>query len=108
VKKSVSIQVIGNGDVKNSEDIKEMLKICDYCMIGRAARDNPMTFSGKEIDRIKVFEDYVKLEKNFKLIKDRACDWTKDIRHGARIRDKIRRCKTLKELKREFLVISSK
>lgn len=50
VKETVSIPVIGNGDVTNGPSAKAMLweTGCDGVMIGRAARGNPWIFS--EID----------------------------------------------------------
>lgn len=47
LKKAVNIAVIGNGDIKNAIDAKNMLDEtgCDSVMIGRAALGNPFIFS---------------------------------------------------------------
>ncbi len=49
VKKLLSIPVIANGDIKNSEDIERCLEItgADGVMIGRGALGNPWVFEGK-------------------------------------------------------------
>ncbi len=46
LKQIVSIPVIGNGDVKNIDDIKKMFEYtnCDAVMIARAAQGNPWIF----------------------------------------------------------------
>jgi len=48
LKDSLSIPVIGNGDVTNASDAKAMQKLtgCDAVMIGRAALGNPWIFRG--------------------------------------------------------------
>ena len=54
VKASVSIPVIGNGDVRTVADISR-LKVhssCDGVMIGRAAVGNPWIFSGLDRDQV--------------------------------------------------------
>lgn len=47
VKRSVSVPVIGNGDISCGEDAKRMYEYtgCDFVMIGRAAMGNPFIFS---------------------------------------------------------------
>ena len=49
VKKSVSIPVIGNGDIFNFCDVERMIEYtkCDGVMIARGALGNPFIFSGK-------------------------------------------------------------
>lgn len=59
IKRSVSIPVIANGDVRNQEDIKKIKSQtnCDAVMIGRAAIGNPWLFAG--LDRHQVPQNLV-------------------------------------------------
>jgi len=108
-KDSVSIPIIGNGDVTSGALAKEMLKIADYCMIGRAAMKNPAIFkqilyyfsTGKEleINKLEIFNEYIKLENNFKLIKLRANDLTKGFEGSSKLRLKLQKAKDIKEVK---------
>lgn len=60
VKDALTIPVIGNGDVQNSADIKEIKHFtgCDAVMIGRAAVGNPWIFC--RLDREEVPDQVVK------------------------------------------------
>lgn len=59
-KKTVSIPIIGNGDVKTSGDVTRMRQEtkCDAVMIGRAAMGNPAIFSGKKPDLKLALQQY--------------------------------------------------
>ena len=58
LKENVKIPVIGNGDVKNIDDINEMFSHtkCDGIMIGRAALGNPWFFT--QIKKYMLNEDF--------------------------------------------------
>lgn len=119
LKESVSIPVVGNGDVKNPEDAKKMFDStkCDYVMIGRAAQGNPYIFKQmndyfengtykklSEKERISYFFKYLEYAKDYNIsyarIKDHAMDYTKGIIGGAGIRRQIVLSKNVEELKK--------
>ena len=124
VKASVSIPVIGNGDVTNSEKAKEMLEYtgCDAVMIGRAAIGTPWIFkeckeylenkvviprptSSEIIEMIQEHYKLLKEDKNEKLalleIRTHALAYLKGLPEAKHYKDLI--CKTKTE--EEFLNI---
>ena len=118
IKQEVKIPVIGNGDVWNGEDAKQMLKQtnCDYVMIGRAAIGNPFIFkqiseylkTGKEIkqtkkEKIADYFEYIKLAKKYDCfsVKDakwKAQEFTKGLEGSTKLRRKMNTIKTEKEI----------
>jgi nifR3 family TIM-barrel protein len=121
VKDAVNIPVIGNGDVDSPEAAKRMIEEtgCDYVMIGRAARGNPLLFrqcdeflkTGKYSiyspnDQINMFYKYLdhakKLDVNFKYVKVQANYFTRGIKKGSIIREKISHTNTMDEVREIF------
>ena len=118
IKQSVRIPVIGNGDVWNGEDAKQMLKQtnCDYVMVGRAAIGNPFIFkqinhfleTGDEIkqtkkEKIADYLEYIKLAKKYKIfsLKDakwKAQEFTKGLEGSNEFRRKMNSVKSEKEI----------
>jgi len=113
LKDNLSIPIIGNGDVTDPISAEKMLKEtgCDYIMIGRAARNNPWIFkqilhyfeTGEIIqqsiqEKIDLFDEYKKLEKDFKLLKMRSLDFTKGIPNSHHLRDELSRTKNIQEI----------
>jgi len=114
IKQSVSIPVIGNGDVFTPEDFKKRLKESgvDYIMIARGAIGNPYIFkqindylkTGKydEKNKIELFFEYLALAKKYKLsfkqIKNQAISFTKGIPKSAELRKKLSQTKSTEEI----------
>jgi tRNA-dihydrouridine synthase B len=116
VKESVSIPVVGNGDVDSPQKCKEMLEQtgCDAVMIGRAAMKSPYIFrqclqylktgellpeqtpEEKMKDFMKLLEYYEKYnDASLDKIRRRAMDFTKGMLGGAKMRDGLSRAKDI-------------
>jgi len=121
VKEAVNIPVIGNGDVTSPETALQMMTEtqCDYVMIGRAARGNPLLFkqcndylqTGKydkytPKDQIQMFYKYLdhakKLNVNFRSVKVQANYFTRGIKKGALIREKVSHTNSADEIREIF------
>lgn len=120
VKASVSVPVIGNGDVFKPEDIKRMIDYtgCDGVMIGRGARGNPWIFStGKSFMESGSYEDPLPEEKiamsvkHFELltrnkgehlatreIRKHIAWYLKGIRGSAEIKDRVNKTRSKQEI----------
>lgn len=123
VKQSISIPVIGNGDVFTPEKFKQRLEESgvDYILIARGALGNPYIFKQisdfletgtyKEKNRIEQFFEYLELAKKYNIpflvIKNHAMSFTKGIVGGANLRVEIAKIKDLETLEK-FLEKSGK
>ena len=73
VKDSVSIPIIGNGDVTNPEQVRDMFDLtgCDAVMIGRGAIHNPWIFrQSKSYIVAGVIEPDAELKERIEILKD--------------------------------------
>ena len=116
VKQNVKIPVIGNGDIENLEDAKEMFETTgvDAIMIGRGSLGNPWIFrdiiqekeqpvSGKE--KWETIQKHIDLaiedkgERNaIKEMRKHLAWYLKNLKNAAKIRDKINQLETKKDV----------
>lgn len=125
VKNSVSIPIIGNGDVRSGQDAKRMMDEtgCDGVMIARAIQGNPWIFreakqfletgvvpppptlEEREAVMLRHLNDIVTLlgaHIGVREMRKHLCWYTKGLPGGAEFRTTINRLATVKEVKREI------
>ena len=118
VKDSVSIPVIGNGDIFTPEIFKEKLDFSnvDFIMIARAAIGNPFIF--KQINEylkngtyekkkpLEQFSEFIilaeKYDLPYKLIKNHAISFTKGLFKSSRIREELSKSNNIEEINNIF------
>ena len=120
VKQAVSIPVIGNGDIKNAQDAKNMLEQTntDGIMIGRGSMGNPWIFreikeylEEKEItpitnkEKLQIILEHINLQVEFlgentgiKEMRKHLAYYLKNLPNAASIRQKVNQIETKQEL----------
>jgi len=124
VKAAVNIPVIGNGDVMTPEDFKKRMDETgvDAILIARAAIGNPYFFTqvndylktgsyNKEDNRLAHFDEYLVLAEKYNIklgqIKAHAIGFTKGMRGGAKLRERLGRCKSVAEIKEALVQVNN-
>lgn len=116
VKQTVSIPVIGNGDILSYNEGMEMMAStgCDGVMIGRGALGNPWVFtpnnrpgSGREIintalHHLSLIEQYLPAHKLLGYIKNHMCRYVKGMPGSAALRKAIFAAQDLGALKEQL------
>jgi len=104
LKETVTIPVIGNGDIRGNQDIQKMKNQtnCDSVMIGRGAIGNPWIFdnrrvsSAQKLELIKYHYDlsinYYGKKKGVLLMRGHISKYTKGYKNSSQVREKINLC----------------
>ena len=122
LKQTVSIPVVGNGDITSPEIAKKVFEYtgCDYVMIGRGAMGNPFIFEQindylkygtykkyTSHDKLESFVEYMETTANYKIrfvnIKEQAIRFTKGMVGSSALRKRLSAANNVDELK-EFLL----
>ncbi len=107
IKQTVSIPVVGNGDVKCVADIERMKQHtgCDGVMIARAAIGNPWIFQRKDIDEVTLTKkaqliyrhldlmlDFYGEERGLMLFRKHVVKYVRGFSHIAKVKQKLITC----------------
>ncbi len=120
VKKSVSVPVIGNGDIDSYMNGLDMMAEtgCDGVMIGRGALGNPWVFCKEgrpdnlqEIlkgaqKHLQLIEQFLPAERILGYVKNHISRYFKELPGSSKMRQKIFGCQSIKELKNNILAIA--
>lgn len=120
VKESVNIPVIGNGDIRSSNDAKKMFEYTgvDGIMIGRAALGNPWlikeisdNLDGKQIcevsndKRLEIIKEHLRLcvkEKGeyiaIREMRKHICWYIKNLKESSKLRERVNKIEDASEL----------
>lgn len=120
IKKSVSIPVIGNGDIDSPEFAKKYENDFEGLMLGRAILSNPYLFqqikdyrkSGKYVEfdlekRKKIVEEYIKIAEKCNSppnnVKNHLIQLTKSFSGATKLRDEVAKEKDIESIKKIIL-----
>jgi len=105
LKNSTDKFVIGNGDIQTIAQGKNYIKqkYCDGFMIGREAMKNPWIFENKKADPKKIFFEYYKLYKKYKMtnyndLKQKTMQFFHNFKGAKEIRVNVGTAKTEEEI----------
>ena len=113
VKESISIPLVGNGDLQNSFDGENKVRhgFCDSYMIARAAMNNPKVFENKKLtdkERVEIYREYIGIHERFGLkiehkdIKLKSMNFISGSKDAAKKRLEISRTKEINEINKIF------